>query len=236
MLTHCPNCRQALSFTSEQVARLEQALAQLTPGKQLALKCPHCRGAINLDAAGTTPSATGAAPSPPSAVGRVQPPPPPNLDWLAAGLFDTEEKVEDIPMALVLHQHDGQRQQIGEALEAVGYQVFMVETVADAIERMRFVNFACVVFDIELEGPLEQSVFHRHMCRLSMDRRRYIYYILIGKTLHTLYNLQALAYSANLTVNTADLRHFDVILRKAIPMYEELFGPVLEELSVYGKQ
>ncbi|NLX19785.1 MAG: hypothetical protein GXY53_10990 [Desulfobulbus sp.] len=229
MLTQCPNCRQALSFTSEQMSRLEQALAQLPPGKQLALKCPLCRGTINLDKKETAPQAS-------AGVSHVQPPPPPNLDWLSSGVFDTEEKVEDVPMALVLHQKNDERQQIGAALEAVGYQVFMVDTVSEAIERMRFVNFACIVFHVELEGSLEESVFHSHMCRLPMDRRRFIYYILIGRNLHTLYNLQALAYSANLTVNTAELHCLDVVLRKAIPMYEELFGPILEELSVYGKR
>jgi hypothetical protein len=69
-----------------------------------------------------------------------------------------------------------------------------------------------------------------------MDRRRYIFYILIGDTFHTLYNLEALASSANLTVNTVDLPHLDIVLRKSIPAYEELFGPFLEELSAYGKR
>jgi hypothetical protein len=74
------------------------------------------------------------------------------------------------------------------------------------------------------------------MRKLPMDRRRYIFYILIAEQFHTLYNLEALAYSANLTVNTADLHHLDVVLRKSIPTYEELFGPMLEELGVYGKR
>ena len=37
-------------------------------------------------------------------------------------------------------------------------------------------------------------------------------------------------------VNSDDLAHLDVILRKAIPAYEELFGPILEELNAYGKR
>ena len=49
MLTHCPHCRQALQLTTDQVAKLEQALARLEPGKTLAVKCPRCRGAITLD-------------------------------------------------------------------------------------------------------------------------------------------------------------------------------------------
>ena len=139
-------------------------------------------------------------------------------------------------MALILHKPDEQRKRIGEALEAVGYQAFMADTVADAMAHMRFVNFSCIAFQANLEGTLEQSTFHNHMRSLAMDRRRYIFYILIGDDFHTLYNLGALAFSANLTVNTGDLRHLDIVLRKSIPGYEELFGPFLEELSAYGKR
>jgi len=227
MLTHCPTCQQPIPFTGDQIARLEQALAQLAPGKLLTLKCPLCRAAISLEKSGFPPQ---------KPVVQVQPPPPPNLDWLQAGIFQAEDKVEDVPMALVLHQANEQRKRIGESLEAVGYQVFMSDTVANALERMRFVNFSAVVFQVPFEGSLEQSVFHAHMRKLAMDRRRYIFYILIGEQFHTLYNLEALAFSANLTVNTGDLRHLDIVLRKAIPAYEELFGPLLEELGAYGKR
>lgn len=227
MLIHCPSCHQPLPLSDEQISRLEQALTQLAPGKQLALKCPLCRNAIALDKSGLPVQESSL---------RVQPPPPPSLDWLQSGLYQGEEKVEDVPMALVLHHPGEQRQRIGEALESVGYQVFMANTVTDALERMRFVHFACIVFQEQLEGKLEDSTFHEFMRKLAMDRRRYVFYILIGERFHTLYNLEALAYSANLTVNTVDLPHLDIVLRKSIPAYEELFGPLLEELSAYGKR
>lgn len=229
MLTHCPLCRQPLHFTEEQTLRLEQALTQLAPGKALQLKCPHCRETFALEASGQ--------PGPRSGRHGIAPPPPPNLDWLQTGVYQGEEKVEDVPMALVLHRPDGQRQRIGEALEAVGYQVVMAETVTDALARMRFVNFSCIVLHADMEeGGLAQSAFHGHMGNLSMDRRRSVFYILLGSTLHTLYDLEALACSANLTVNTDDVRHLDVILRKAIPAYEELFGAFLEELEAGGRR
>ncbi len=225
MLTQCPHCNQPLRFSEEQGHRLEQALAQLAPGKLLNLKCPHCRETIGLDKSGSPPRESG---------GRIAPPPPPQLDWLRTGAYQGEEKVEDVPMALVLHQGGEQRQRVIEALEAVGYQVFVSENKDDALERMRFVNFACIVFHVDMEGGVDQSAFHDHMRRLAMDRRRYIFYILLGDSLHTLYELEALALSANLTVSTDDLPYLDVILRKAIPDYEELFGAFLEELEAYG--
>jgi len=227
MLTHCPFCQQPLPFNDEQISRLEQALGQLAPGKLLNLKCPLCRETIGLDKSGLPPH----TPLP-----EVTPPPPPPLDWLQTGLYRGEEKVEDVPMALVLHRADEQRRQIGEALESVGYQVFMAESTVNALERMRFVNFSCVVFHADMEGGVANSAFHAHMCALPMERRRYIFYILLGNSLHTLYDLEALARSANLTVNTRDLGHLDIILRKAIPAYEELFGAFLEELEASGRR
>lgn len=227
MLTHCPSCQKSLELTDELNSRLEQALSQLLPGKMLTMKCPLCRSAITLDKTGFPPQ---------NSANQVPPPPPPSLEWLKSGLYQGEEKVEDVPMALVLHQPDEQRKHIGMALEAVGYQVFMADTVVDAMERMRFVNFSCVALQANLEGTLEQSTFHTYMRNLPMERRRYIFYILIGDNFHTLYDLEALAYSANLTVNSPDLRHLDIILRKSIPAYEELFGPFLEELNAYGRR
>lgn len=227
MLTHCPFCQRSLQLTDEQRSRLELALSQLAPGKLLAMKCPICRSAITLDASGLPPQGPANA---------VLPPPPPDLEWLTSGRYQGEEKVEDVPMALILAPPGDQRQRIGEALEAVGYQVFLADTGVDALERMRFVNYSCVAFQENMEGTLAQSTFHAHMRGLAMDRRRYIFYILIGDTFHTLYNLEALASSANLTVNTADLPYLDIVLRKSIPAYEELFGPFLEELSAYGKR
>ncbi len=227
MLTHCPFCQKSLELTNEQNSRLEQALSQLLPGKILTMKCPLCRSAITLDKTGFPPQ---------SPANQVLPPPPPSLDWLKSGIYQGEDKVEDVPMALVLHQPDEQRKHIGEALETVGYQVFMADTVVDAMERMRFVNFSCVALQANLEETLEQSTFHIYMRNLPMERRRYIFYILIGDNFHTLYDLEALACSANLTVNSSDLRHLDIVLRKSIPAYEELFGPFLEELNAYGKR
>ncbi|MCL2789393.1 MAG: zinc-ribbon domain-containing protein [Desulfobulbus sp.] len=226
MLTHCPSCKKPLQLTDEQIARLEQALAQLAPGKLLTIKCPMCRNAISLDKTEKTP---------PDQSNPVQQPPPPKLEWLTMGLFQNMDKVEDVPKALLLHQDNGQRKGIGESLESVGYQVVMVNSMADAIESLRFINFSCIVFQANLEGPLEQSSFHAYMRRMPMEQRRYIFYILIGDQFHTLYDLEALAHSTNLTVNSGDLQHLDVVLRKSIPAYEELFGPMLEERGTYGK-
>ena len=58
----------------------------------------------------------------------------------------------------------------------------------------------------------------------------------MGPEFQTFYNLEALSNSANLVVNSSDIGHFGVILRKAIPEYELLFGPYMDEMKIQGKQ
>ncbi len=70
---------------------------------------------------------------------------------------------------------------------------------------------------------------------MNMSRRRYIFYVLIGEQFDTLYDLQALAYSANLVVNDHEIPFIGTVLKKAIPEFETLFGPLMEELQVVGK-
>ena len=226
MLTKCPKCQRELRFNDAQRAKIVQALKNLAPGKSLTIKCPHCQTAIKMGA-----DALGSAPD-----DGLQPPAPPDLDWLKSGRFEGEEKVEDVPMALVLFADTPQRENVVEAMKSVGYQVVAIDTAQKAMERMRFVPFSCVALHTELEGGLSQSTFHEYMRKMPMDRRRYIFYIVVGPTLHSLYDLEALALSANLVVGEKDLQSFDVILRKTIPEYEELFGPMLEELANYGKR
>ncbi len=233
MLTQCPHCRQSLPLTEEQRARLHQALEKLEAGKALTIKCPSCHEAIALNKSGESlKSARSAA----TAAGRVKPPPPPSLDWLQSVHIKEEEKIEDVPLALVVHKADEHRSRVIEALESVGYQCVTAESAAEAVERMRFINFSCTVFRTGTDGPFEQSKFHTYMRHLTMDRRRYIFYILIGEQFHTLYNLEALSHSANLVINSADQPHLTLILRKSIPTYEELFGPLLEEFNISGRR
>ncbi len=228
MINNCPHCRVALKFSEAQLAKLNKAMRDLGPGKKLTIKCPQCKQGIHLSVGqkiGDVPSGT------------IVPPAPPDLDWLKTGRFEDEEKVEDVPMSLVLHADPTAREKVKAAMESVGYRVVTAEKVEEAIEQMRFISFACIAFHTDFEpGGLETSEFHAYMRQMSMERRRYIFYILIGPQLHSLYDLEALAYSANLVVAEHDLGHFDLILRKAIPDYEELFGAILEELGAYGKR
>jgi hypothetical protein len=166
----------------------------------------------------------------------VKPPEPPDTSWLADGDYEEESVVSDIPQAMVLVQDEKIEEQVVGALTGLGYRAETVDNLVDAIEKMQFFDYSSIVMQASFDGnDLEGNGFHELMSSMSMSRRRYIFYVLLGPQFNTFYNLQALAYSANLVVNEKDTNHFGVILRKAIPEYEELFGPFMEELKVQGR-
>ncbi|MDU9047508.1 MAG: hypothetical protein Q3M30_01570 [Candidatus Electrothrix sp. Rat3] len=257
MISNCPHCQGALKFNAAQSAKIEQALKALKPGKRLPLKCPHCKKPMQLDAAGEVQGAASAAPKkapektpekekekqaavPADAEAKtVKPPPPPPLDFLEekqGGIMD-DQHVRDVPTALVLHADEGIRHQLGAAMEALGYQVVTLTSAQEAIDQVASISFATIVFHADFEGgALNESIFHNYMRDMPMSRRRMIFYILIGQQFTTLYDIQALANSANLVVSDKDFKNFQLVLHKAIPYYEQLFGPLLEELSSYGKK
>jgi CheY-like chemotaxis protein len=255
MISNCPHCQGALKFNAAQMAKIEQALKALKPGKRLPLKCPHCKKPMQLDSAGEAAGAAGAPPkkTPEKAAEKVpkkeaaptkgasdtvKPPPPPPLDFLdekQGGIME-DQHVRDVPTALVLHGDDGIRHQLGAAMEALGYQVVTQTSAQEAIDQVSSINFASIIFHTDFEGvPLGESIFHNFMRDMPMSRRRMIFYILMGPQFTTLYDIEALANSANLVVADKDFKNFQLVLHKAIPYYEQLFGPLLEELSNYGK-
>ena len=237
MKISCHSCGKQLKLSENMV----ENISNLGPGKTVRIKCPACAEPIILDetavAGGATAQRDGAPPKKPNLRSDVvKPPSPPDISWLEEGEFDDEQVIEDIPLALVLMDDPEQKSAIIEAIESIGYKTEIVENSSDAMEKMQFVEYSAVVLHSTYEGKnLAESPFHKFMCDMAMTRRRFIFYTLIGPEFSTLYNLQALVNSANLVVNDSEIGYFNVILRKAIPEYEELFGPITEELRIHGK-
>lgn len=211
-------------------AKLEASLAQLDPHKKLRLKCVQCQEAILLDKGMLNAGADNAQKR------RITPPGPPDISWLYEGSFVDEEMVADIPQAMVLMPEGKALDEVLRALAGLGYQAEAAENAEQALEKMQFYNYSNIVLHSRYEGSgLAGSKFHAFMRSMDMGRRRFMFYVLIGPEFSTFYNLQALSHSANLVVAEKDSEHFDVILRKTIPEYEDLFGPYMTELRVQGR-
>jgi len=220
--------------------KIQDSIRKLGTGKKVKIKCSQCLKPFGLDADKLlVDSATGrgGAPKPDvSASQAVEPPDCPDISWLKDGVFEGGEDVEDIPLALVLMPDTPARKIVIKAAEGTGYQVETVLSAEEAVNKMRFVNYTSVFLHSAYEpGGVNSGVFHQYMRNLTMSRRRFILYILIGEEFKTLYDLQALAYSANIVVHDKEVPHLETVLRKAIPEYEALFGPLMEELRIAGK-
>lgn len=234
MIAACPHCQKKLKLSS----KIEDSLKLLSPGKSLRINCPQCGGAILLDAGMLNHEAPTQTPpsSPRSTNQQVTPPPPPDLSGLSNNSFEGKGMVEDIPKALILMPDSPDCRLVTEAIETLGYQPIFVQSAEDAMEKMQFVTYASVILHSQYEGSsLENGVFHQFMRAMNMNKRRYIFYILIGPEFHTLYDLQALSCSANLVVREQDLSQLAIILRKAIPQYEAMFGTIMQEMNVLGR-
>ena len=236
MIVNCPNCEKQLKLSP----KIQENIRKLGPGKKIKIKCAQCQTPFGLDAAKLVVDSA-AKPekkqkSGASADKFVQPPDFPDISWLKDGAFEDQEDVEDVPLALVLMPDTPARDVVIKAAEGIGYQVETPLSAKEAVNKMQFVNYASVFLHSAYEpGGVHSGVFHQYMRNLTMSRRRFMLYTLIGQEFKTLYDLQALAYSANLVVNDGEVSYLETILRKAIPEYEALFGPLMEELRIAGK-
>ena len=223
----CQNCFKKLKISE----KIKKGLSRLGPDRVLRLNCPQCGNSIALDAK----QLLNAENNIPLPDGSIRPPGAPDITWLKEGVFEEEEIVEDIPQTLILVQPGPARDSISKAVESIGYQATFVESEESAIEKMQFGNYASVILHDDFEASdLNASRFHQFMRDMTMQKRRFIFYILIGSNFSTLYDLEALAYSANLVVNVQEIPELLTILRKAIPKYEELFGSLMAEISSYS--
>jgi len=230
MNVRCPRCGTQMKLSD----KVRDSLLALPKGQMARVKCVSCSSVVTFD--------------PAEALGLEQEeerekktfvavkPPPPDLQWLRDGDFSNQDVIEDVSRSMVLMPAGEGKNIVAQTMEGLGYVAERPETSAEALERLEFLPFASIFLHEDYEpGGFTSGVFYRAMRAMSMIKRRYIFLVLIGKELHTLYDLEALSLSANLTVRESDLPLLHTVLRKAIPDYDELFGPYIDELRILGK-
>jgi len=231
MNVQCPRCGTRMKLSD----KLRDSLLALPSGQKARLKCISCSSAITFDPAealGLEQENESGRTSPLP----LNPPPPPDLQWLRDGDFSNQDVIEDVSRSMILMPAGEGRNIVVQTMEGLGYVVDKPENATDALERLKFLPYASIFLHQEYEpGGWQSGIFYRAMRSMNMNKRRYIFFVLIGKNLHTLYNLEALSLSANLTVRETDLPLLHTVLRKAIPDYDELFGPYIDELRIIGK-
>jgi len=240
MISQCPHCSAMLRFSEAHSQKLSQALGALGPDRTLKFACPKCKFSIELNKEGDVPGSTKPAKKEPEKKGAVGvpviPPQAPDIAWLRSGEIKESDVLDDVPTAMVLIQDTSIREKVSQDLGENQYQIYIPKSIDQAINSMRFKEYAVVVFFSEYDGkPLDKQDFHAFMMQMSMAKRRNIYYILVGDSLHTLFDLEALTLSANLVVNVSETDHFSMLLKKGLKDYELLFAPYTGTLKLHGK-
>ena len=156
----------------------------------------------------------------------VSPPPPPER-W--DDNDDPDSRGEDEGRyALVLLKNPEQLALVEAALDGLGFTPLSAPTASRGIEMLRRAPYQVVVCGSDATF----ARFRDHLTKnVPQKRRRLIYYVLVGPHLHSCYNMEALAMSANMVVNDKDLPELEDILRKGFLAFERLFGSYLELLE-----
>ncbi|MCP4021051.1 MAG: hypothetical protein GY729_04350 [Desulfobacteraceae bacterium] len=241
MIQECPNCKQILKFSDAYKEKLKTAIEKMSPGKTIKFGCPKCKKPIEIDNTGEPiVNKKAAAQMPPKkepAAGKPpEPPSAPDISWLSTGDSQETKLAENIPTAMVLVPDDAMRSTVIEALKENDYQIYIPLSVKEAISSMRFKDYAAIVYHSGYDSnALNEQDFHKFMRQMGMDKRRNIFYILLGKEFQTLYDLDALTQSANLVVNEKEVSFLSALIVKGKADYDDLFKPYNLLLKKFGK-
>jgi CheY-like chemotaxis protein len=155
-------------------------------------------------------------------------PSPPDNSWLKNAKYEAQRQpANDALLALLVISDGTQRELIEQKLAVMGYAITVETLETQAIDRLRTKNYHLIFCGAEDA----YKTVRQYVNQLASNRRRTTYFVLVGSNLHTFNNLEALALSANLVINTRDLFSLDQILKKGFHDYERLFRPLLDILG-----
>ena len=157
----------------------------------------------------------------------VQPPPPPGDSWMEEQDNSKRTDVNGHFALIVIHKPE-ERDRVEGVLQKMGYQTVPLDSADEAIERLKMEHYQLIVCDTDERGESLREHL-RYTVRPSL--RRLIYFVLVGPELRTCYYQEAMALSANLVIGEKELPHLEIILLRGFKEYEQLFGPLLEELE-----
>lgn len=242
MKVTCQSCQKTLNIPDE----------KLPPGRTLKFACPSCKSAISVtrepDQSGLDLPGMGAAvpDTTPSALKMDE---TQNVPIPAAPMKDTgalaslAEAMEDELEALV---EEGSKRalvadmenldRITPSLKKIQYIVTPVKTGDDGLKKLQFNFYDLVVINERFGGadPADNAIL-KAIEPMTMDVRRRMFVVLVGKNFKTLDHMAAFARSVDIVVNEADFANFELILRKAMKDNETFYRLFRKTLADAGK-
>jgi hypothetical protein len=124
-----------------------------------------------------------------------------------------------------------------ETLRDLGFKFHTAETPELALDRIRYVNYDCIIIHENFAGSsLRSNAVLSFLAGLPMAQRRYWFVCLVGPSLKTLDAMQAFAHSVHLVLNPVDLPNLTAILKKSLAEYELLYRAYKDTMAAIGEK
>jgi len=107
------------------------------------------------------------------------------------------------------------------SLKDIGFKTHFADSDDDALERIRYTQYNCIVVHENFAGAtLHSNAVMQYLAPLPMPQRRGSFICLIGDSFNTLDAMQAFAHSVHVVVNLLDLPNLTAILKKSFAEFE----------------
>lgn len=213
----CEHCKSKFTIADE----------KLPEGKISSMRCPKCKGRIEVGQPVTTRRSSAAT------LARK----PHGLDTdFEAGTddYDVSEKPFDFleeegKTAILCEEDPVALEQIKTVLDIMEYHITVAEDVRDALRKMKYHLYDLVMINESFAGSdSATNGVLIYLERLNMDIRRNIFVALISRRFSTMDSMAALLNSVNITINVKDMSELDRILSRGVREWG-LFYAVFKE-------
>ena len=125
--------------------------------------------------------------------------------------------------------------EIVTVLGIMEYTTTVVETVRDALRKMKYHMFDMVLVNENFNGSdTDSNGILIYLERLNMDVRRNIFVGLLTRQYPTMDNMAAFFRSVNMTINVKDIDKIDKILSRGINEYELFYAIYKDSAKKFG--
>src|SRR2546423_8969802 len=106
---------------------------------------------------------------------------------------------------------------VRKTLLELGFKTHTADTDDEAIERLRYTQYYCIVVQETFAGSsLKSNAVINYLAPLPMIQRRNSFVCLIGESFKTLDAMQAFSESVHVVIHSSDLPNLTAILKKRL--------------------
>jgi CheY-like chemotaxis protein len=159
---------------------------------------------------------------------------------VASGSYDAADRPFDFLMeqgetALICESDPVARDRICNDLKSLDYAVTEVESVRDALKKMRFHVFDLILINEGFDAANGAHELLKALEVLDIFNRRQMFVALIGDSFRTMDSMAAFRKSVNLVINKGDLKEIGAIIKHGVQENKVFYHTYTEVLRNKGR-